>query len=194
MRLDDRAHNQENKTQRMNNRAKIAVVLAAIIIAVLVVLYIFSGDAPSAPPDPASAPASAPKIATAAAPGPVKLIMSAPQVGRAQVMAPVLPPAVVGAPGPQAALNLTSAAPPTPEEMKAITNNLRQFGNAAESFMLEKGRTSAGYYDVVGTSTDYYLHVLNPVVGEDYTGIYLKDGDTEVTISTPDGAVITYGL
>ncbi|MGA3006819.1 MAG: prepilin-type N-terminal cleavage/methylation domain-containing protein, partial [Opitutaceae bacterium] len=52
---------------------------------------------------------------------------------------------------------------------KAITNNLRQLAAAAQQYMLEQGVAQAGYSDLVGTGTNYYLRDIQTVCGEDYT-------------------------
>jgi hypothetical protein len=79
-------------------------------------------------------------------------------------------------------------------QRKAITNNLRILATAAQQYMLDKGVTSAGYYDLVGTGTDNYVRGITPVIGEDYTGIYLHADDTQVTLVAPDGTTVTYNM
>src|SRR5208337_4517060 len=51
----------------------------------------------------------------------------------------------------------------------AVTNNLRQMFSAAQQYMLDKSSVSCGYADLVGATTDFQLHVVNPVAGEVYT-------------------------
>jgi hypothetical protein len=65
---------------------------------------------------------------------------------------------------------------------------------AAQQYMLDKGVTSASYYDLVGTGTDDYLRSINPVMGEDYTGFIINQADTQVLVVAPDGTTVTYNL
>lgn len=76
--------------------------------------------------------------------------------------------------------------------IKAITNNLRQLSTAAQQYMLDKGVTAASYFDLVGTDTDSYVRNVSPVMGEDYTSIYITQRDTQIMIVTPDGTTVTY--
>jgi type IV pilus assembly protein PilA len=78
--------------------------------------------------------------------------------------------------------------------VKAMTNNLRQLATAASQYMLDKGVRSASYYDLVGTSTDDYIRSINPVMGEDYSGIIVNAADTQVMVVAPDGTVVTYNM
>ena len=78
--------------------------------------------------------------------------------------------------------------------LKAVTNNLRQIANAAQSYMMEKSTTQAAYTDIVGTGTDNYLHAVNPVVDEVYTGIVVVNGASQVTLSSTSLGSITYTL
>ena len=179
----------------MSNRAKIVAVLAVVIVAALVIFYLFDGNQTSAPLSPAPAQVAA----SIAAPGPSQSMMSAPPIAPgAKIMPPNLTPAQIAAfnqPLPAAGQNAASVvSPPTQEEIKAITKNLRQLANAAQSFMMEKDQTSANYNDLVGYGTDKYIRSIDPVVGEDYTGIELKAGDSQMTISAPDGSIIIYNL
>ncbi|MGC4071032.1 MAG: hypothetical protein QM760_00625 [Nibricoccus sp.] len=74
---------------------------------------------------------------------------------------------------------------------KTIQNNLRQFQAAAQQHMLEHNKTSASYADVVGPEEGKYIRQLTPVLGEDYTSLVLKDSDTEISVTTADGKVIS---
>jgi type IV pilus assembly protein PilA len=78
--------------------------------------------------------------------------------------------------------------------LKAVLNNLRQLGNAAQSYMLEKSATQAGYTDIVGTGTDFYLHNMTPVVDEDYTSFTILNGASQVSITSASLGTITYNL
>jgi hypothetical protein len=76
--------------------------------------------------------------------------------------------------------------------IKTITNNLRQFSNEANQYMLDKGVTTCSYTDFVGTSTDDYIHTIIPVMGEDYSRLQMYESQTEVSIQAPDGTVVTF--
>jgi hypothetical protein len=74
---------------------------------------------------------------------------------------------------------------------KTIQNNLRQFEAGAQQYMLEHGKDSASYADVVGPEEGKYVRELKPVAGEDYTALSLKDGDAEISVTTAAGKVIS---
>jgi type IV pilus assembly protein PilA len=74
---------------------------------------------------------------------------------------------------------------------KTIQNNLRQFQAAAEQHMLETGKTSATYADVVGTEEGKYIRELKPVDGEDYESLVLNADDTELSVTTAKGKTVT---
>ena len=78
--------------------------------------------------------------------------------------------------------------------MKAVTNNLRQIATAAAQYMLNNGQTQAAYTDLIGTSTDNYIHGVAPVAGEDYTGITVLQTATQISISAPTFGTATYSL
>jgi type IV pilus assembly protein PilA len=78
--------------------------------------------------------------------------------------------------------------------LKAVTNNLRQIANAAQSYMMEKSATQAGYTDLVGTGTDFYLHGVNKVVDEVYTGITIVNGASQLTLSSTSLGSVTYTM
>jgi type IV pilus assembly protein PilA len=76
----------------------------------------------------------------------------------------------------------------------AVKNNLRQLANAADQYMLQEGVTQAAYADVVGTQTNKYIKSIKSVAGEDYTGITIGQGDTEVEISSAALGTVSYEL
>ncbi|HWA08100.1 MAG TPA: hypothetical protein VG838_01405 [Opitutaceae bacterium] len=57
---------------------------------------------------------------------------------------------------------------------KAVLNNLRQLGAAADQYYLESGESSAKYSDLVGPTK--YIKVINSVAGEDYRSIRFQQG------------------
>ena len=77
---------------------------------------------------------------------------------------------------------------------KAITNNLRMIATAAQTYMLDKGVTSVSYQDIVGPGPDKYIRAITPIMGEDYTGIVVRQNSTQISVKTPDGQVITYNM
>ena len=60
---------------------------------------------------------------------------------------------------------------------KAVLNNLRQLGAAADQYFLEKGVSQVATTALVGTESDKYVKVLTPVANETYP--------TQVTQGTP---------
>jgi type IV pilus assembly protein PilA len=73
---------------------------------------------------------------------------------------------------------------------KAIHNNLQAFASAAQQFMLESGKDTATYEDVVGP--DKLVTELKPVAGEDYENLAIHSGDTSISVETAAGKTITY--
>jgi type IV pilus assembly protein PilA len=72
---------------------------------------------------------------------------------------------------------------------KAVLNNARQLGAAADQFFLENGVSSAAYTDLVGS--DKYVKVVNTVAQEAYPQGYTQ-GIT-ITVSAVAGArTVTY--
>jgi type IV pilus assembly protein PilA len=78
--------------------------------------------------------------------------------------------------------------------LKTVLNNLRQLGNAAQSYMMEKSKTQAAYTDIVGTGTDFYLHNLTPVVDEVYTSIIISSSQSQASITSTSLGTITYNM
>lgn len=52
---------------------------------------------------------------------------------------------------------------------KAVLNNLRQLSSAADQYFLEKGVTSVGSADLVGTNSTQYIKQIQTVAGETYS-------------------------
>jgi hypothetical protein len=78
--------------------------------------------------------------------------------------------------------------------VNAVTNNLRQYGAAAQQYMLAQGVTEAVYTDIVSTATDAYIHGISPVAGEDYSQIVVDQTDSQISISSATFGTVTYGL
>jgi len=74
---------------------------------------------------------------------------------------------------------------------KTIQNNLRQFSVAAQQHMLETGKKSVNYADVVGPEEGKYVRELKPVAGEDYESLVVKEGDEEISVTMSNGKMIS---
>jgi type IV pilus assembly protein PilA len=72
---------------------------------------------------------------------------------------------------------------------KAITNNLRQLGAAADQYYLENGVDSTTYDKLVGP--DKYVKQIMTVAGENYRTLKFKQGQP-LSVRTSDGRVIRY--
>ena len=72
---------------------------------------------------------------------------------------------------------------------KAVLNNMRQLGAAADQYFLEFGTSTAEIQSLVGSS--YYIKALNTVANETYPLVYTQ-GET-ITVSGIAGArTLTY--
>jgi type IV pilus assembly protein PilA len=78
--------------------------------------------------------------------------------------------------------------------LKAVTNNLRQIANSAQQYMLNNGTTQAAYSDIVGTTTDHLINAVNVIASEDYTGIVVVQGQTQVSLSSVAFGTVTYNF
>ena len=72
---------------------------------------------------------------------------------------------------------------------KAITNNLRQLGAAADQYYLENGVDSTTYDKLVGPGK--FVKQLQHVAGEDYRALKFNQGQP-LSVRTSDGRVIRY--
>jgi hypothetical protein len=79
----------------------------------------------------------------------------------------------------------------TPEQQaaiqKAVLNNLRQIGAAADQYYLEHGKNNTTLEELVGP--EKYIKALNPVDGEDYGTLELKQGK-ELKVTTASGVTV----
>jgi len=178
----------------VKNAINLAVgILLGLLLAWL--LGFFDHGPPTAPAAVAGPAASTPASLAAATAKPILVTVATP---RANVVMPTVAP--VAAHGPDATpAKATSPAPAVSSiqqqgRVKAMTNNLRILSSAAQQYMLEKRVTTASYYDLVGTGTDNYIRSINPVMGEDYTGIMVNQTDTQVNIVAPDGTYVEFNL
>lgn len=72
---------------------------------------------------------------------------------------------------------------------KAVLNNMRQLGAAADQYFLENGTSNANIVSLVGSS--YYIKALNTVANESYPSDYTQ-GIT-ITVSNVAGVrTLTY--
>jgi type IV pilus assembly protein PilA len=55
---------------------------------------------------------------------------------------------------------------------KAVLNNMRQLGAAADQYFLEFGTSTADIVSLVGSS--YYIKALNTVANENYPAVYTQ--------------------
>ena len=62
---------------------------------------------------------------------------------------------------------------------KAVLNNMRQLGAAADQYFLENGTSTAGITDLVGSSN--YIKALNTVANETYPLTYTQGITITVT-------------
>jgi len=76
-----------------------------------------------------------------------------------------------------------------PESERAIMNNLRQIGAAADQYYLEHGTNRVTLADLVGP--DKYIRELRPVAGENYEQLTLVQGE-DLVITVPGGPTYTY--
>jgi len=175
-------------------------VIIGVLLGLLVawLLGLFSPVPTPATPEPAAKTADASAPVQPGNPAPTTAVKTAPA---SSVVAPSAPPVkmaqATGAPRPPAPVTLTSAQQEQviqKVQLQAARNNLRMLSTAAQQYMLDKGVTAAGYYDLVGTDTDDYIRNIRPVAGEDYSGFYVNQSDTQVMVVLPDGTTVTYNM
>jgi type IV pilus assembly protein PilA len=79
---------------------------------------------------------------------------------------------------------------------KAITNNLRQIGAAAQQYMLEQGVSQVNENQLEGTDTNSYIRPIQTVIGEVYSGLSLNTNTTQISVSENDGnsTTVTFNL
>jgi type IV pilus assembly protein PilA len=79
---------------------------------------------------------------------------------------------------------------------KAITNNLRQIGSAAQQYMLEQGVSQVLESQLEGVATTNYIRPIATVIGEAYSGITISTNTTQLSVTEADGntTVVTFNL
>jgi type IV pilus assembly protein PilA len=75
---------------------------------------------------------------------------------------------------------------------KAVLNNLRIISSAAQTYMMDKGMTQAGYTDLVGTTTDNLVNAVVPVLDENYSGLIYVTSQSQITLSSGAIGTVTY--
>ena len=173
----------------------VAGILLGLLVAWLLGFFNPSAESAATPSSPVAAkPPANPFISSTPAQAQVHMA----------VAAPVLPPVPASQSTPPASSLPNNAATDAQmasmdqirqqSRVKAMTNNLRQLATAASQYMLDKGVRSASYFDLVGTGTDNYIRSINPVMGEDYSGIMVNATDTQVMVVAPDGTMVIYNM
>jgi type IV pilus assembly protein PilA len=74
---------------------------------------------------------------------------------------------------------------------KAVLNNLRQLGSAADQYFLEQGASSVASSDLVGANTSHYIKQIQTVARETYSGT-INQGQGVSAWNVADTRVITY--
>lgn len=74
---------------------------------------------------------------------------------------------------------------------KAVLNNLRQLGSAADQYFLENGVSRAGLTDLVGTESTKYVKAVQAVAGETYS-TQLDQGAAVTAFNVAGARTITY--
>ncbi len=73
---------------------------------------------------------------------------------------------------------------------KAVLNNLRQLGSAADQYFLENGVSAVGSSVLVGTNSSQYIKAIQTVAGETYSD--LQQGSAVTATSVAGARTITY--
>ena len=91
----------------------------------------------------------------------------------------------------KATVQAAQASPVTPEQQKALMNNLRQLSAAADQYFLEQGVNRVEIAKLVGTTPEKYIKEIKPVAGETYTGLVIEQGKP-IRIKTAGGFEMEY--
>lgn len=91
----------------------------------------------------------------------------------------------------KATVQAAQASPVTPEQQKALMNNLRQLSAAADQYFLEQGVSRVEIAKLVGTTPEKYIKEIKPVAGETYTGLVIEQGKP-IRIKTAGGFEMEY--
>jgi hypothetical protein len=74
---------------------------------------------------------------------------------------------------------------------KAVLNNLRMIGAAADQFYLENGKSQTTLAELVGPDPTKYIKELRNVDGEDYGTLVLRQG-VNLSVTTASGVTVSY--
>ena len=74
---------------------------------------------------------------------------------------------------------------------KAVMNNLRQLGAAADQYFLERGVSSVNSSDLIGQDATQYIKVVEPVAGESYLAV-LQQGAPITAAGVAGQRTVTY--
>jgi len=91
----------------------------------------------------------------------------------------------------KATVQAAQATPASPEQQKAITQNLRQLSAAAEQYFLENGVDKVDAGKLVGSGSTAYIKELKPVAGESYSGFIIEQGKP-IRVKTSSGFEMEY--
>lgn len=85
-----------------------------------------------------------------------------------------------------------AATPITPEEQKALTNNLRQLAAAADQYFLEQGVNTVTVGQLIGPEPTKYIKKLTPAAGETYPANMVIEQGKPIKIKTAGGFEMSY--
>jgi len=74
---------------------------------------------------------------------------------------------------------------------KAVLNNLRQLGSAADQYFLENGVSAVASSNLVGTNSSNYVKAVQTVAGESYAAT-LNQGAAVTATNVAGARTITY--
>lgn len=83
-------------------------------------------------------------------------------------------------------------APATPEQQKALMNNLRQLAAASEQYFLEQGVSKVTVAQLVGPEPGKFIRELKPAAGESYPGGMIIEQGKPIRVKTPGGHEAQY--
>lgn len=84
------------------------------------------------------------------------------------------------------------SAPATPEQQKAVMNNLRQLSAAADQYFLEQGVSKVTVAQLVGTEPGKYIKAIKPAAGESYPGTMVIEQGQPIRVKTGGGQEMQY--
>ena len=84
------------------------------------------------------------------------------------------------------------ATPATPEQQKALNNNLRQLASAADQYFLEQGVSTVTVGQLIGPGPTKYIKELKPVAGENYPANMVIEQGKPIKIKTAGGFEMSY--